>query len=75
MGQNQVPSASSFRQFPSYFTCICKTLSQCQLVLRMQLITVLRKAKLTVKRKQRFRVMSHLGFNLFSLDILIQQNI
>ena len=62
MGQNQVPSASSFRQFPSYFTCICKTLSQCQLVLRMQLITVLRKAKLTVKRKQKVQGHVSAGF-------------
>lgn len=62
MGQNQVPSALSFRQFPSYFTCICRTLSQCQLVLRMQLITVLRKAKLTVKRKQKVQGHVSAGF-------------
>lgn len=75
MVQKQVTPALSFRQFPLHFICIRTKLSQCQLPLRMQVITVVRKVKLTVKRKQRFRVMSQLGFNLFSLDTLTQQSI
>lgn len=73
--QNQVPSALSFRQFPPHFTCIHSKLSQCQWSLRIQVITVLRKSNWQLRESKRFGVASPLGFNLFSLDTLIQQSI